>query len=123
MKWVKQYGEWTELYHKHGRDCYECQFKENGFGSISINENNNTATTNLLQKCGDLPCKEQFKCLYAAGIFPDFKTALKPSEQELVVRDPKNPISKAACKKHLEVLCLIVVMISIPIHFYFGLVL
>lgn len=55
MKWVKQYGEWTELYHKHGRDCYECQFKENGFGSISINENNNTATTNLLQKCGDLP--------------------------------------------------------------------
>ena len=99
MKWVKQYGEWTELYHKHGRDCYECQFKENGFGSISINENNNTATTNLLQKCEDLPCKEQFKCLYAAGIFPDFKTALKPSEQELVVRDPKNPISKSACKK------------------------
>ena len=125
MKWVKQYGEWTELYHKHDRDCYECQFKENGFGSISINENNtppqqtfqgldnyqnlnkppskfqqiNTATPNLLQNCKDLPCKEQFKCLYAAGKFPDFKTALKRSEQELVVRDPKNPISRAACIK------------------------
>lgn len=45
------------------------------------------------------PCKDQFLCMYKAGVFPDWKTALTEKEQKAVLSNLMSPIASAACKK------------------------
>jgi len=125
MKWIKQYEEWADLYLERSRDCYECKVNESELDDIFLNEKDKpkykggyqgkipevvtkglageeklSKALSILDGCGsNLPCNKQFLCMYKAGVFPDWKTALTDKEQKAVLSNLRSTIASAACKK------------------------